>query len=189
VRFRLPDVLPFYPMLRGRRSSYPELPMHLFTDPDAIAIAPDGSLGVLRLPSGVEPSTEDDPALYLSPGAPPIELAPWSKVEMASSPACTSDRTGYRAVIQTGVPWIALEGAPGFRFRTPGMSAIVRWSKARVCIESIELGYAQLDDGSSPTYGLKVMAVARFVGAVSGAGFVGTGRDALVRQTAKCTIE
>ena len=80
---------------------------------------------------------------------------------------------GYRAVIQTGLPWVTVDGSPGFR-RTPGMSAMVRWGKDRVCLESVEVGYEELKDSSSPTYGLKVMAVARFVGAGAGAGLVGT---------------
>jgi hypothetical protein len=187
VRFRVPDVLPFSPLLRGRASGYPELPRHVFADPDAIAVAPDGSIGILRLPSGVDPSTEEDPALFLAVGAPPVELAPWSKIEMASGPACTRDRAGYRAVIQTGLPWVAMDGSPGFRFRTPGMSAMVRWGTDRVCLESIEIGFKEIEDSS--THGLKVMAVARFVGVGAGAGLVGTGRDATVRQPATCTLE
>ena len=189
VRVRVPDALPFYPLLRRRASSYPALPRHVFADPDALAVAPDGSIGVLRVPSGVEPSTEDDPALFLAAGAPPVELAPWSKVEIASSAACQGDRAGYRAVIQTGLPWITVEGAPGFRFRTPGMSAMVRWGKDRVCLEAVEIGYGEIEDSSSPTYGLKVMAVARFVGAGAGGGLVGTGREGTVRQVGRCTIE
>ena len=69
------------------------------------------------------------------------------------------------------------------------MSAMVRWGKDRVCLEAIEVGYKQIDDSSSPTYGLKVMAVARFVGTGAGAGLVGTGREATVRQPATCTLE
>jgi hypothetical protein len=63
------------------------------------------TIGVLRVPSGVEPATEDDPALFLSAGAPPVALAPWSKLEAASSADCARDRSGYRAVLQTGLPW------------------------------------------------------------------------------------
>jgi hypothetical protein len=189
VRFRVPDALPFYPLLRSRASSYPAIPLHVFAAPDAIAVAPDGSIGILRMPSGVEPATEDDPALFLTGSSPPVELAPWSKVEMASSAACQGDREGYRAVIQTGLPWIAIEGSLGFHFRTPGMSAMVRWDKDRVCMESVEVGYREMEDSSSPTYGLKVMAVARFVGAGAEGGLVGTGREATVREPAKCALE
>jgi hypothetical protein len=189
VRFRVPDVLPFYPVLRSRASSYPAIPLHVFAAPDAVAVAPDGSIGILRIPSGVEPSTEDDPALFLSESSPPVELAPWSKVETANSAACRGDREGYRAVIQTGLPWITMEGSLGFPFRTPGMSAMVRWGKDRVCLESVEVGYRQMEDSSSPTYGLKVMAVARFVGAGAEGGLVGTGREATVREPAKCGLE
>jgi hypothetical protein len=189
VRFRLPDVLPFFPMMRSRESTYPEMPLHVFADPDAIALAPDGSIGILRIPSGVEPPTEDDPALFLAPAAAPVALAPWSKIEMASSPACQGDHTGYRAVIQTGLPWVTVDGSLGFRFRTPGMSALVRWGKDRVCLEAIEVGYSEIEDPSSPTYGLKVMAVARFVGAGAGASLVGTGSGDVVREPATCMLE
>jgi hypothetical protein len=190
VRLRVPDMLPFYPLLRSRASNYPEMPRHVFADPDAIAVAPDGSIGVLRVPSGVEASTEDDPALFLTASAPPVALAPWSTIEMASSPACTRDRAGYRAVVQTGLPWVTVEGSPGFHFRTPGMSAMVRWGKDRVCLEAIEVGYTEIEDRSSgPPYGLKVMAVARFVGSGGGAGLVGTDREASVRQPVTCTLE
>jgi hypothetical protein len=190
VRLRVPDTLPFYPMLRSRASAYPELPRQVFANPDAVAVAPDGSIGILRVPSGVEPSTEDDPALFLTAAAPPVALAPWSKLEVASSPACTRDRAGYRAVVQTGLPWVTVEGSPGFPFRTPGMSAIVRWGKDRVCLEAVEVGYKEIEDPSSgPPYGLKVMAVARFVGTGAGAGLVGTSREATVRQPVTCTLE
>jgi hypothetical protein len=189
VRLRLPDVLPFYPLLRNRASTYPDLPRHVFADPDAIAVAPDGSIGILRVPSGVEPSTEDDPALFLTAGAPPAALAPWSKIEMASSPACRRDPSGYRAVIQTGHPWVTVEGSPGFRFRTLGMSAMVRWGKDRVCLEAIEVGYQAIGDSSGAPHELKMMAVARFVGTGAGAGLVGTGRDSMVQQPATCTLE
>ena len=189
VRFRVPDALPFYPLLRSRASSYPAMPMHVFAAPDAVAVAPDGSIGILRIPSGVEPATEDDPALFLSGASAPVELASWSKVEIASSAACQRDHEGYRAVIQTGLPWIAMAGSLGFPFRTPGMSAMVRWSKDHVCLESVEVGYRQMEDSSSPTDGLKVMAVARFVGAGAEGGLVGTGREATVREPAKCALE
>jgi hypothetical protein len=69
------------------------------------------------------------------------------------------------------------------------MSAMVRWGKDRVCLEAVEVGYGEIEDCSSPTYGLKVMAVARFVGAGAGGGLVGTGREGTVRQMGTCTME
>ncbi|MGC4090237.1 MAG: hypothetical protein QM756_20630 [Polyangiaceae bacterium] len=104
-------------------------------NPDAIAVATDGSLGVVRVAS-VEPATVDNPAWFLSDAKPPVELAPWATLELASSPACAGN-SGYRAVVQTRKPWVELEGAKGFSL-PPGMSALVRWSPERVCLEAVE---------------------------------------------------
>jgi hypothetical protein len=125
----------------------------------------------------------------LKPGEPPVELAPWSTVELASSPACASG-DGYRAVVQTPAPWVDVEGA-AFKFVRPGMAAVVRWSTERVCLEAIEAGF-RMEEGSGvgfegdlPVY---VMVVARFVGDGAGAGVVGTGAEERIRQPARCEL-
>lgn len=113
-------------------------------NPDALAIAPNGDVFLLRLPSGDEPASQGNPALLLrlgGGGASPIEgLAPWSTLRNADDPACTGDPSGVRAVIQTEGPWVRVEGRalPENR-QAPQMTAIVRWNPRRVCLEAIEL--------------------------------------------------
>jgi hypothetical protein len=187
ARLRLAGFAPW--SIRSPTSQYPHPPgMHIFEDPDSIAVDKDGNVGVLRVPSGFEPSSADDPAWLLTKDAPPVELAPWSTLEVASSPACSKSQEGYRAIVQTSLPWMAVQGSFGFR-RTPGMTALVRWSPARVCLEAVEVGYREIEDESSPTYGLKVMAVARFVGAAAGGGFVGTSAETAYREAATCGLD
>jgi hypothetical protein len=157
----------------------------LFVNPDAIAVAGDGKPRILRLPPGDEPPTLDNPAWILSSDAAPVELAPWSTLELATSPACAHG-DGYRAIVQSGKSWLSLDGAPGFRPQN-GMTALVRWSAERVCLEAVEVGYSELEQGGSPA--LRVSAVARFVGAEPGAGFVGMESNSVVREPAKCELE
>jgi len=125
----------------------------------------------------------------MSAGAEPAELAPWSTLEPASSSGCAQSHDGVRAVVQTAAPWIAVEGSPGFR-RTPGMNALVRWTPTRVCLEAVEVGYREIEDqGTDARTSLKVMAVARFVGAAAGGGLVGLSASEALRERARCTIE
>jgi hypothetical protein len=189
ARVALPAVLPWVwqpavdsPLYSGGRAT--ELP-----NPDAIAIDSAGKLAVLRLPSE-EPATVDDPAWLLSPDAAPVELAPWSTLEPATSPACTArnDDDAVRALIQTAVAWVTVDGSLGFR-QPPGMTALVRWGRRRVCLEAIEVGYRQIEQPDAPRYGVQVMAVARFVGAGSGAGLVGLTRSETYRVPATCRLE
>ncbi len=115
-------------------------------------------------------------------------LAPWSSLELATSPGCANE-DGYRAIVQTARPWLDVEGAP----RTdlgPGMTALVRWSKERVCIEAVEVGIA---DGSADAEAdgiasLHPMAVARFVGSAPGSALVGTGPTSMVQKPIKCEL-
>lgn len=189
--FRLPPTDRFrYDSGEGMRFFEPG--RQLLNDPDAIAVAPDGKLAILRTASGDAPPTIDTPAWLLSADAPPIELAPWSTLEPASSPACAKDN-GYRALIQTGTPWIDVEGA-AFTGTALGMSAIVRWSAERVCLESVEIGLgtreappAKTDPKKRPQ-SLDVMLVARFASKDANAAFVGSGVAGSVREPAKCAL-
>jgi hypothetical protein len=176
---------------RVRSRSHPgmsffEPARRLLTNPDAIAVAPAEKLGILRLASGSEPATLDAPAWLLSADGAPVELAPWSSLELATSPACAKG-DGYRALVQTEVPWIEVEGAK-FSGREPGMSAIVRWSAERVCLEAVELGLRDQADGPSARVPMQVTIVARFTTKDSSAAFVGTGTTASVREAAKCEL-
>jgi hypothetical protein len=163
----------------------------LLTDPDAVAVAPDGKLAILRTAAGKSPPTVDMPAWLLSADGAPVELAPWSSLEPATSPACAKGG-GYRALIQTASPWIDLEGAQ-WSWNAPGMSAIVRWSPERVCLEAVELGFREHAGGvvkSSPTAksaeSFPLTLVARFTRGDSSTAFVGTSLTASTREPAKC---
>ena len=190
TRMTLPAVLPWvwqpaasFPLYGG--GSATELP-----NPDAIAVGAAGKLAVLRLPSE-EPATVDDPAWLLSPDAGPVELAPWSTLETADSAACmarSEQDDAVRALVQTAVAWVTLEASAGFR-RPPGMTALVRWSRSRVCLEAIEVGYREIEQDDAPRYGVQVMAVARFAGAHPGAGLVGVTRSETYRVPAVCRLD
>ena len=187
---RLPGILPWVWEPAAREPLYGGGVATCLPNADAIAVRPDGSLAILRLPS-VAPATADDPAWLLTPDGPPVELAPWSALEPATSPSCAPAAMGgdaVRALIQTAAPWVDVEGARGF-WRTPGTTAIVRWGREHVCLEAVEGGYRQINQPGDPRYGAQVMAVARFTGADAGAAFVGmTGTEAL-RSPATCRLE
>jgi photosystem II stability/assembly factor-like uncharacterized protein len=166
----------------------------LLTNPDAVAVGPHGKLAIVRTASGSEPATVDTPAWLLSADGPPVELAPWATLEPATSPACAKGG-GYRALVQTGTPWLDVEGAR-FSGNAPGMSAIVRWSPERVCLEAVEIGLreqaggspAKTDPGLNGAPPITVMIVARFTANDASAAFVGTSTTASVREPAKCEL-
>ena len=186
----LPGILPWVWEPEAKEPFYGGGGATFLPNADAIAVRPDGRLAILRLPS-VAPATVDDPAWLLTPGGPPVELAPWSAIEPATSPACAPAAMGsdaVRALIQTAAPWIDVEGARGF-WRRPGTTAIVRWGREHVCLEAVEGGYRQINQPGDPRYGAQVMAVARFTGADAGAAFVGmTGTEAF-RSPATSRLE
>jgi hypothetical protein len=154
-----------------------------FVNPDAIAIASAGKVGILRLPPGDAPPTVDNPAWLLSADAAPVELAPWSTLELATSPGCAGSH-GYRALVQTGTSWLDVVGAA--ETRMPGMTALVRWSPERVCLEAVEVGFSSLE---AQPYPIRVSAVARFVGRQPGAAFIGTESSVAVREPSTCQLE
>lgn len=108
-------------------------------NPDAIAIGPRGDIALIRTPSGSEPPSAADPALLITVGPRVTALAPWLSALPASDPACVSDSDGYRATIQAIGPWARVAGLPFQDGALTGMTARVRWSAARVCIEAIEV--------------------------------------------------
>jgi hypothetical protein len=188
TRLQLPAILPWVWQPESRLPLYGGGKATLLPNPDAIAVGADGKLALVRLPSA-GPATVDDPALLLTPDAPPVELAPWSAIEPATSAACSRPSDAVRVLVQTRVPWVAVEGSLGFR-RQPGMSAVVRWGRDRICLEALEVGYREIEDpGQSPLYSVRVMAVARFVGAGVGAGLVGMSRSDAYRAPATCKLE
>jgi hypothetical protein len=157
----------------------------VFLNPDAIAVSGDGKLGILRLPPGELPSTLDNPAWLLSPDSAPIELAPWSTLEVATSPACANG-AGVRAMVQTGKPWLEVVGTkPG---RAGGMTALVRWGVERVCLEAVEVGYSAPQLNPQQSQPTNVSVLVRFVGPNPGAAFMGTDTSATVRESTRCEL-
>ncbi|HEV8549991.1 MAG TPA: hypothetical protein VGQ57_13200, partial [Polyangiaceae bacterium] len=151
----------------------------LLPNPDALAAGRDGKLAIIRTASGNEPATVDLPAWLLSAGAPPMELAPWASLEPASSPACAKG-DGYRALIQTSPSWLELD-VGGASSGGGGMSAIVRWSPERVCLEAVEIP-TQGPDRTPRTL------VARFTGPGPSAAFVRESLPASGREAATCEL-
>jgi hypothetical protein len=152
----------------------------VFVNPDAIAVAPDGRLAILRPASGTEPATIDNPAWLLAEHEAPIELAPWSSLELATSPACAGGG-GYRALVQTRRSWLEAQGSTAVG-NSPGMSAIVRWSTERVCLEAVEVSFRS--EAKAP---VPVRAIARFVGKDAGATLLG-GSSGSWQQAATCEL-
>ena len=177
--FRAPQVFPMQYDPSARPGSPSAVPLQDFDVPDAIAVARDGSVGLLRLPSGPEPASVDDPAWLLSAEARPVELAPWSTLQVATSPQCAHGGDGVRALVQTSTAWVRVAGATGFRTEQ-GMSALVRWNRDRVCLEAIELGYRG--------WGLRNELVARFTGQGAGASLVVLTTAAGYHEPVRCTL-
>jgi hypothetical protein len=148
--------------------------------PDALGVAPDGSLVVLRIPSASPPSTES-PAFLLGPKHEPVALAPWSTLLPADAPAC-ADGKGVRAIVAAKRAWVAIEaGQPD---EEHVMLARVRWSEERVCLEAIEVGGLPHD---LPTGSMESYFVARF-GKDAGGGHVMVGPGAELREPRTCAL-
>jgi hypothetical protein len=174
-------------------------PDHQFAaNPDALAIGPDGSLAVLRTPSGEEPARIGDPALLLklpqnlansaktSTNSIVMEtLAPWSTLAAAEDPVCSGDPAAYRAILQTQAPWVRLRGSRSFEAAVSAMSAVVRWGTSRVCLEAIELPDAPLEiEGKGP---MEMTVVARFARPAL-AGRLGVRLGSESRQPLSCAL-
>jgi hypothetical protein len=149
--------------------------------PDALAIAADGKLAVIRVPTRTPPTAES-PALLLRPGALPAPLAPWSTALPDGSPGCEST-TGWRAVIATAEPWIETGTPTDVSERVS--FARVRWSTDRVCIEAVEV-HANVYDLSNIQAASYV--VARF-GKEAAAGHLFVAEGAELREPRACTLE
>ncbi|NUO52787.1 MAG: hypothetical protein HOV80_28410 [Polyangiaceae bacterium] len=149
--------------------------------PDALAIAADGKLAVIRVPTRTPPTAES-PALLLRPGALPTPLAAWSTAAPDGSPGCEVN-TGWRAVIATAEPWIET-GTPADVSERVSF-ARVRWSADRVCIEAVEM-YANLYDLSN--FQASSYVVARF-GKDAAAGHLFVTEGAELREPRACTLE
>lgn len=171
---------------------------------DALAVGPKGELAVIRIPSGSEPSSANDPALLLVPGSPVTALAPWSTLTSADDPACKAD-AGWRATIQTQAAWIKLTGADTSAMEDTPMVARVKWSATRACLEAVELRAEDIQmvatgAGVSPGMGLgrrwqpmpwegpvENWVVAKLAGGAS-AGRVGVIPGIEIRQPLTCAL-
>ena len=150
---------------------------------DSLAIASDGSFAVIRVPSSTPPTVES-PAFLLRQGRPPIALAPWSTLTQADAPECKGD-DGVRAILQTQLPWIGLEGSKSTDASDVHLMR-VRWSETRVCLEAAEVDGPTLetpDGGSNPSW-----VTASFGGKDAGAGLVLMTQGAELRQPRACTL-
>ena len=105
-------------------------------NPDALAVGPRGDLAIIRLGSGSDPASTNDPALLLVPALPAVVLAPWSTLRPSDDPACKEP--GWRTTVQLIAPWVRTS-TPELRVDDVPMIARVKWSEKRVCLEGIEL--------------------------------------------------
>jgi hypothetical protein len=157
--------------------------LHL-ANPDALAVGPQGALAVIRTPSGSEPPSKSDPALLIPfGGGAPTALAPWSTLTAADDPACRNEPGGYRAIVVSTGSWVRVRGAAA----AGPMSARVRWTASRVCLEAIEAP----DEPRTVRSGdeVAVSVVARFAGAKgSSAARIGVAPGAELRQPLTCTL-
>ncbi|MBI5531310.1 MAG: hypothetical protein HY898_01245 [Deltaproteobacteria bacterium] len=144
-----------------RREQYP-------ANADALAIDAKGDLGVLRIPSGTEPSTREDPALLMRASGAPIELAPWSTLTTADAAECVNDAAGYRAIVQTQRAWLDVRNANAPVQDTRGMLAMVRWGATRVCLEAVMVGADQVDVRGNQ---IPTQYLAKFAGKLSATRF------------------
>lgn len=119
------------------------------SNPDALALGPRGEIAVIRTPSGASPASSGDPALLIAPGPRLTALAPWSSAVTADDPSCAQTDDAYRAILQTATSWLRIAGRPIADAATSGMTARVRWSPSRLCIEAVEV--PESSDGSAET--------------------------------------
>lgn len=171
------------------------------SNPDALAVGPQGSLAILRMPSGGEPPSRGDPALLyrlpqgsaaggvIVPERLLSTLAPWSTLLNADDPACRKDSGGFRAIVQARVPWVELlmgrsSMGPGDA-PFPAMTARVRWSAERVCLEAIELPEPPIN---VPAGSLVPSFIVARLAAPAAAGRVGALLGTELRQALGCVL-
>jgi len=157
---------------------------HSPANPDALGIGADGVLAIIRTPSGSFPASEREPALAISLSGTSSVLAPWSTLAPAGSAECTADQEGYRAIVQTRLPWIKM--SQWDNEETLPMLMRVNWSAKRVCLEAVEIG-ARMTSMSS-RFETETIFVARF-GSSPTAGQVGLVPGIEYRQPMKCTLK
>ncbi len=104
---------------------------------DAIGVDSTGGIALIRMPSGSQIPTEDDPA-WLIRGADALKpLAPWFTLQTADTAACLGDSSGHRAILQLRQRWLRLRTGDLRGGDVAPMMAMVRWSAERVCLEAM----------------------------------------------------
>ncbi len=101
----------------------------------------------------------------------------------ATDAACAGD-AGYRAIVVIDESWLDL-GSDGLAPRDRGMTAAVRWSTERVCVEAVEVGEAGAQQMDPPP---RLRVVARFTPQPS-AVRLATIRGVDLRQTLACELQ
>jgi hypothetical protein len=156
--------------------------------PDAIALAANGEIGVIRFPSARRPPTSDDPALLLRARNAHVPLAPWSALRSSDSAECSAPANDeVRVLIVGSASFIGLRlGGASTAPAELGMLAQVRWSASRLCLEAIELsGAPEVEVGEGA---LTTAVVARF-GANREAGRRGLDFGVEYSEPLACRIE
>ena len=125
-------------------------------NPDALAVGPRGELAIIRLGSGSDPASTQDPALLLVPALPAVALAPWSTLRPSDDPACKEP--GWRTTLQVIGPWVRTS-TPELRVDDVPMIARVKWSEKRVCLEGIELKLSDVSVRAPGTSGSDLLKV------------------------------
>jgi hypothetical protein len=112
-------------------------------------------------------------------------LAPWSTLAAAEDPACSGDPSGYRAILRTQAPWVRLRSSRSWGAAVSAMTAAVRWSPSRACLEAIELpdGPLTIDANSSTE-----MSVVARLARPALAGRIGARIGAEIRQPLSCAL-
>ncbi len=102
----------------------------------------------------------------------------------ADDPACANDPQAYRATIQTVASWVRIAGRTFADDATSGMTARVRWSPARVCVEAIEVPESV---GASPSgTPTETIAIATFSPSAAGRASIEIGSEA--RAPLSCAL-
>lgn len=152
-------------------------------NPDALAIDKD-NVAVIRLPSGSEPPSSEDPALVYDNGT-WITLAPWSTLTPGDASECASEVLPYRAVIQTIGSWVRLVDTTVRAPDDTGMLAWVRWGARRVCIDAVTVKSANTQVGDRD---VEVVIHVRFTGKPFAARMAIT-QGAELRQAVSCRLD
>ncbi len=155
--------------------------------PSALAVDAHGEVALFFAPSGVEPPSNDDPALIVRPRAAAQKLPAWSTLKPASAPECSPSDDDYRVLIRAKRSWLEVIEASNpqsYSGDAPEMLALVRVNSARFCLEAVELTAAAVD---SLDFSIPTRIVARFASEPS-AGRVGIALGAEFRQPLSCDL-